>query len=74
MHLLNEGAELYIPDNSNIETALEKTTHLGIGAHPDDLEIIALPGIFSHFDNPDDWFFGVTVTNGVGSSRSEEHA
>ncbi len=49
---------------------LEKTTHLGIGAHQDDLEIMSLPGIMECKNNPKLHFTGVTCTNGAGCARS----
>jgi LmbE family N-acetylglucosaminyl deacetylase len=45
-------------------------THLGIGAHPDDLEFSFLHGIESCFEVPDRGFCGVTVTHGGGSLRT----
>jgi LmbE family N-acetylglucosaminyl deacetylase len=56
-----------VPDDSGPEDAIRRTTHLGIGAHPDDLEVMALDGILSCFDSEDQWFSGVTVTDGAGS-------
>lgn len=62
-------AQTYIPDGSDLKTALSKTTHLAIGAHQDDLEIFAYNGIADCYGKRDQWFTGVTVTNGAGSSR-----
>jgi LmbE family N-acetylglucosaminyl deacetylase len=42
---------------------------MGIGAHQDDLEIMALHGILECFQQEDKWFCGVTVTDGRGSPR-----
>jgi len=50
----------------------EETTHLGIGAHADDLEIMAWSGISECYGKEDRWFSGVTVTNGVGSPQDPE--
>jgi LmbE family N-acetylglucosaminyl deacetylase len=44
---------------------------LGIGAHQDDLEIMALAGILDCFQREDKWFCGVVVTNGSGSPRED---
>jgi len=44
---------------------------MGIGAHQDDLEIMALSGILECFQRDDKWFCGVVVTNGSGSPREE---
>ena len=43
-------------------------THLGIGAHSDDLEFMALEGILQCYDSEAS-FVGVTCTDGRGSSR-----
>ncbi len=64
-----ETAEVFIPDGESSETALTRTTHMGIGAHQDDLEIMALAGILECFQQEDKWFCGVIVTNGSGSPR-----
>jgi len=47
---------------------------MGIGAHQDDLEIFAYHGIAACYRQPDQWFAGVTVTNGAGSSRTGPYA
>jgi len=49
---------------------LARTTHLAIGAHQDDLEIMAFHGISECFDNPDMHFTGVVCTDGSGSART----
>lgn len=67
---LNPLARLFIPDDLGAVEALRRTTHLGIGAHADDLEFMAFHGILACFDNPDRWFGGVTVTDGRSSSRA----
>ncbi|MDE0827054.1 MAG: PIG-L family deacetylase [Akkermansiaceae bacterium] len=60
---------LFIPDSPHQPASLTRVTHLGIGAHHDDLEFMAYHGIVTCYDNPDLWFGGVTCTNGAGSSR-----
>ena len=57
-----ETAELFIPDGVPEVEALSRTTHMGVGAHQDDLEILAAPAILACFQQPDRWFTGVTVT------------
>ena len=69
-----QTAELFVPDGAPVEAALRRTTHLGIGAHPDDLEIMAYPGILECFGRLDRWFTAVTVTNGSGSPRDDLYA
>ena len=70
----NDTAEFFVPDNESVESALERTTHIGIGAHPDDLEIMAYHGILECFMNGGKWFLGVTVTHGAGSPRDDFYA
>lgn len=62
-------ARLFIPDNTPDEKALERTTHLAVAAHQDDIEIMAFHGILECFQQKDKWFTGITVTNGSGSPR-----
>lgn len=62
-------AEVWVPDGADRETAIARTTHMAIGAHQDDLEIMALEGILACFGRSDAWFSGVIVTNGAGSPR-----
>ena len=74
MKFTNPTAQLYIPDNTPEAQALARTTHLAIGAHQDDIEIMAIDGILEAFGQPDKWFTGVTVTNGAGSPRAGVYA
>lgn len=69
-NLNNEKADLFIPDGSNPEEAIARTTHLGVGAHQDDLEFMAMHGILECHGKPDKWFSGITCTNGSGSART----
>jgi LmbE family N-acetylglucosaminyl deacetylase len=71
MRLNLETAEIFVPDGLPIEEALARTTHMAIGAHQDDLEIMALDGILKCFRRDDRWFCGVVVTNGSGSPRDD---
>jgi LmbE family N-acetylglucosaminyl deacetylase len=64
-----EGSETFVPDGVPLSAALERTTHLGVGAHPDDLEIMACHGILECYRRDDRWFTGVTMANGSGSAR-----
>ncbi|MBN1219756.1 MAG: PIG-L family deacetylase [Anaerolineae bacterium] len=63
-------AQLFVPDGLPGEAALARTTHLAVGAHQDDLEIMAVDGILQCFQKEDKWFTGVVVTDGRGSPRS----
>ena len=65
-------ADTFISDGTSAQEALARTTHLAIGAHSDDLEIMAYHGIVGCYGyrKTDKWFSGITVTDGSGSSRS----
>jgi len=66
-----DTAEIFVPDGLPVEKALARTTHMAIGAHQDDLEIVAYDGILNCFQRDDKWFCGVVVTNGSGSPRDD---
>ena len=74
MKLNVETAEVFVPDGAPQREALARTTHVGIGAHPDDLEILAWDGIAECFGRSDAWFSGVVVTDGGGSARTGPYA
>jgi LmbE family N-acetylglucosaminyl deacetylase len=75
MKLSNPQADIYVPDNDGTpEAALRRVTHLCIGAHQDDLEIMAYAGIADCLDTPGKAFGGVVVTNGAGSARTGRYA
>jgi LmbE family N-acetylglucosaminyl deacetylase len=74
MKFAKETASLVIPDSAGLPFAVARTTHLGVGAHQDDLEFMALHGILECFRQNDRWFGGVTCTDGSGSSRSGSYA
>jgi len=63
-----------VPDGAPVDQALARVTHLGIGAHQDDLEFMAFHGIAECFGRTDRWFGGVTCTDGAGSARSGKYA
>ena len=66
--------DVFIPEEAEFGEALGRTTHLGIGAHHDDLEILAIDGILTAYDSAQDWFSGVIVTDGAGSPRAGRFA
>ena len=70
LNLQQPEADIYIPDGTDLTTALKRTTHLAIAAHPDDIEILAFHGISECYQRNDRWFSGITVTDGSGSPRS----
>lgn len=65
---------MFAPDGTPIEEALGRTTHLGVGAHADDLEIMAIHGILTCHGSDSQHFTGVVVTDGVGSPTAEPAA
>lgn len=69
-----DDQRLYVPDGLPAPEALSRVTHLGIGAHQDDLEFHALHGILECWDREDQWFGGITCTDGGGSSRTGPYA
>jgi LmbE family N-acetylglucosaminyl deacetylase len=71
MKLTQDDAEVYVPDDLAPEEALARTTHLGVCAHQDDLEIMAYDGILRCFQQDALWFTGVVVTDGAGSPRDD---
>ena len=73
MKLSQERAQIFVPDQSPLGVALPRTTHLGIGAHADDLEIMAAHGILECFASAERWFTGVVVSDGAGSARDFEY-
>jgi len=70
MNLSNPNAKIYIPDQMSLPEALERTTHLCIGAHQDDIEIMAAQPIIECFAQNEQWFTGVILTDGRGSPRN----
>lgn len=72
--LQNAAADLYVPDGAPVERALARTTSLAVGAHQDDLEIMAIAPIAAAYDDPERWFTGVVCADGAGSPRSGTYA
>ena len=67
--LSNPGAQIYVPDGVEADAAITRTTHLAVGAHPDDIPIMASDGIVGCYGERDKWFLGITVTDGSGGPR-----
>ena len=65
---------MFVPDGVPTEAALARVTHLGIGAHQDDLEFMAFHGIIACYHSTSEWFGGVTCTDGRGSPRKGAYA
>jgi len=67
-------ADVLVPDGVPLPVALDRTTTLGVGAHPDDLEFFAITPIAAAFGRDDAWFTGITCTDGAGSARAGRFA
>lgn len=74
MQLNNPDAQLYIPDGLDPAQAIARTTQMAIMAHQDDIPIGAMYGVLQCFGKSDEWFAGITVTNGAGSPRDDLYA
>jgi LmbE family N-acetylglucosaminyl deacetylase len=70
MKLHLESAEIFVPDGMAPEAGLQRTTHMAISAHHDDIEIMSAAPILECFQSQERWFSGVVVTDGRGSPRS----
>jgi LmbE family N-acetylglucosaminyl deacetylase len=62
-------AEVFVPDGLEMGAALARTTHLALAAHQDDIEIMAAAPILACFQQSEQWFTGVVVSDGRGSPR-----
>jgi LmbE family N-acetylglucosaminyl deacetylase len=62
--------DVFVPDGGAVDAAWERVTHLGIGAHADDLEFMAMHGI-AECRAGRGAFGGVVVTDGAGSVRAD---
>jgi LmbE family N-acetylglucosaminyl deacetylase len=74
MKFSRPDADGFVPDGSAPAAALARVTHLAVGAHQDDLEIMAQAGIDECRATPGLAFGGVVVTNGAGSPRAGKFA
>lgn len=64
-------ADIFVPDGHATPTgALRHVTHLCVGAHQDDIEIMAQAGISDCLGGARRTFGGVVVTDGAGSPRT----
>lgn len=64
----------YIPDGTDEETGISRTTHLAISAHQDDVEFMAYAPVAECFGQKDKHFGAIIVTDGAGSPRSGLYA
>ena len=70
LRLHNPGADVFVPDGRTPEEALARVTHVGIGAHADDLELMAFHGIAHCLSTPGAWFAGVVASDGARAPRT----
>ena len=63
MNFSQPAADIYVPDRSPVRKALQRTTHLCLAAHQDDIEIMAYHGIAECFGRKDRAFSGVVITD-----------
>ncbi len=70
----HKSSDVFVPDGASLDEAFNRTSHLAIGAHSDDLEIMAYHGIVNCYgfgqQANKNWFTGITATDGRGSSRA----
>lgn len=64
---------IFIPTDISFSQAASQVTHLGIGAHQDDLEIMALHGILECYQQTNKNFGGIICTDGSGSPRTDPY-
>lgn len=70
---LSPNIDFYVPDRAPVHEAFARATHVGIGAHQDDLEINMIDGILRCYDEGAR-FFGIIATDGRGSPRTGSFA
>lgn len=64
--LLEQAADIFVPGGGDWRAALQSATHLGVGAHADDLEFMAFHGI-EECRLRGGGFAGIILTDGAGS-------
>jgi LmbE family N-acetylglucosaminyl deacetylase len=74
MKLSQPAGRIVVPEGVSESDALARTTHLGVGAHPDDLEIMTWHAISTCFGASDRWFTGLVVADGASSPRGGRYA
>jgi LmbE family N-acetylglucosaminyl deacetylase len=74
MRFSRPDADVFVPDGTPAPDALVRTTHLCVGAHQDDVEIMAHSGIAECYERGDRFFTGVVATDGASSPRTGPYA
>jgi LmbE family N-acetylglucosaminyl deacetylase len=74
MQFSRPDADVFVPAGGDPAAALARVTHLCVGAHQDDIEIMAQAGIDECRADGGLAFGGVVVTDGGGSARTGRFA
>lgn len=74
MDFANPRASVFVPGDGAQDAAAGRVTHLAVGAHQDDIEIMAFDGVVRCFQKADAAFGAVVVTDGSGSPRAGRYA
>lgn len=74
MKFSRSDADVLVPAGGEPAAALARVTHLCVGAHQDDIEIMAQSGIDECRAGGGLAFGGVVVTDGAGSARTGRYA
>ncbi|MDR2338238.1 MAG: PIG-L family deacetylase [Deltaproteobacteria bacterium] len=70
----NSRASFFLPTEKNADLAFRRTTHLGVVAHQDDLEIATFAAILECYKNPCKWYSGVVCTDSPGEGYFDDYA
>lgn len=74
MNFCHPKGHLFVPDNVPPAQALQRVTHVGIVAHPDDLEFMGWHPILQCLHSPPFRFAGVVASDGRSSPRAGIYA
>ena len=69
IQLRKENNEIFIPDGVPLPGAMSRTTHLGVAAHPDDLEYGAASAV-ARWTGQGKWVGYVLATSGEASAST----
>jgi len=74
LNLAANNYDFFVPDGKSIDLALQRTTHLAVAAHQDDIELMAYHGIAECYQKSDKYFGAVVLSDGAGSPRTGKFA
>jgi len=69
-----EKATFHVPDGVSVDEAMKRTKVLAIGAHADDLELMAAPAIMQAYTGDPYTFTGIVLTDGRSSPKTGPYA